>query len=167
MAADNETLALSVLRHGMGLIVAGLVWGFFIPQTPFPRLALTAHIQFQAEGAMILLAGLLLNSKPFPKSDVQVASTLSALQARLVRIGAIMVWPILLSEVANAWWGTKATLPLLYAAGVPSHWTAEEWQELVLAVTHYGGSPFIVLAMGILLFSLFKGPKIDAASKIK
>jgi (hydroxyamino)benzene mutase len=42
---SQETLGLSVMKHGMALMVVGLIWGFFVPETPFPRLALAAHIQ--------------------------------------------------------------------------------------------------------------------------
>src|SRR3954466_6378869 len=39
-------LPLSLLRHGSGLIGFGLLFGFVVPLTPYPRLGLTAHIQF-------------------------------------------------------------------------------------------------------------------------
>jgi hypothetical protein len=29
----------------MALMAVGLIWGFVVQETPFPRLALTAHIQ--------------------------------------------------------------------------------------------------------------------------
>ena len=38
---------------------------FLVPPTPYPRLGLTAHIQFMAEGAMVLGAGLALQLQPF------------------------------------------------------------------------------------------------------
>ena len=47
------------------MIAFGLIWGFFVPLTPYPRLALTAHIQFAVEGTMVVAAGLLLNTNPF------------------------------------------------------------------------------------------------------
>ncbi|KAJ3042397.1 hypothetical protein HDV00_007353 [Rhizophlyctis rosea] len=167
VSQSNETLPLSVMRHGMSLILAGLVWGFFIPQMPLPRLALTAHVQFLSEGALVLLVGLLLASKPFPHSDRKLASTFSSLQARIVHLGCIAVWPVILSEVANSWWGTKNALPMLYAAGVKEEWSAKEWQELVLVVTHFGGAPFMVGGMGIVLLALFKQPKLDVGAKRK
>jgi hypothetical protein len=149
---------------------------------PNPTLTITP-LQFEAEGAMVLLLGLVLNSRPFPASDLQVSSMLSPLQASVVWLGCTAVWPVLLSEVANSWWGTKSTLPILHAAGVPSGWTATQWQELVVTVAHYGGSPLVVAAVsitrscavgiltyqqvGIVLYALFKNPQQNSIQKRK
>jgi len=43
-----------ILIHGMALVLAGLVWGLVIPGTPFPRLALGAHIQFVTNGLLLM-----------------------------------------------------------------------------------------------------------------
>lgn len=61
-------------------------------------------------------------------------------------------WPVLLSEVANSWWGTKAALPILYAAGVPNGWTATQWQEFIVTAAHYGGGPILVTAVSLYPF---------------
>ncbi len=73
---------------------------------------------------MVLIVGLLLNSEVHGKPGIKMASVLSPLQAAIVQVGCVAVWPVILSEVANSWWGTKSTLPILYAAGVPGEWTA-------------------------------------------
>ena len=44
-----------ILIHGMALVPAGLVWGLVIPGTPFPRLALGAHIQFVTNGLLLMV----------------------------------------------------------------------------------------------------------------
>jgi hypothetical protein len=98
---------------------------------------------------MVLLVGLLLNSAPFPKFDVKLASTLSLLQSRLVLIGCAATWPVILSEVANSWWGTKDALVLLHAAGTPTGWTAKQWQESVVTAAHYGGAPFMLIGVSV------------------
>ena len=46
-----------ILLHGMALVLAGLAWGFFIPDTPYPRLALGAHIQFELSGLVVHRGG--------------------------------------------------------------------------------------------------------------
>ena len=92
-----------------------LVWprGLFVPRPPFPCLALTAHIQFITHGSMVLPAGLLLQSDPFStKPSTRLVDRLSGWQRHTVYWGYATAWPILLSEVANAWWGTRLTLPL-------------------------------------------------------
>lgn len=89
----------------------GLCWGFIVPTTPYPRLGLTAHIQCMAEGSMILLAGIL--------TDQTDHVTLSEAQAQVVLWGMATVWPVMLTEVANAWWGTKGLLPIVSRPSAP------------------------------------------------
>lgn len=83
----------------------GLCWGFYVPHTPFPRLALTAHIQCMVEGTMILLSGMLVEKTDHIK--------LSETQATIVLVGMVGAWPVLLMECANAWWGTSGILPIV------------------------------------------------------
>lgn len=105
---------------------------------------------------MILLVGLLLNAKIFPSSNKSLASTLSSLQSKLVLWGCIVCWPVILTEVANSWWGTKGAMPILHAAGVPSTWNAKQWQELVVTVAHFGGAPLMVAGVsGSLCFQKY------------
>jgi hydroxylaminobenzene mutase len=37
------------------LVLVGLVWGLFVPATPFPRLALGAHVQFVTNGILFIV----------------------------------------------------------------------------------------------------------------
>jgi hypothetical protein len=76
---------------------------------------------------------------------------LSRIQTDIIKFN--FYWLILLSKVANSWWGTKATLPILYAAGVPSDWAATHWQEFEVLVAHYGGSPAVVAPVSVPLLS--------------
>ncbi len=134
-------LPLSLLRHGAGLIGFGLFFGFVVPFPPYPRLGLTAHIQFAVEGTMVVAAGLLLNSRPFTatgntSTDKRVVDHLRPWQRRVVHWGMAGIWVTLMSEVANAWWGTQGVLTLAHqAAGLqgPAAW----WMEKVVEVAHY------------------------------
>jgi hypothetical protein len=51
-------------------MLVGLVWAMAIPATPFPQLALTAHIQLTANGVMFLVAGLVMLHLPIAGSVV-------------------------------------------------------------------------------------------------
>ncbi|KAK4209107.1 hypothetical protein QBC37DRAFT_59160 [Rhypophila decipiens] len=156
---DKSNLPLHLLRHGSGLIGFGLLFGFLVPMTPYPRLGLTAHIQFAVEGTMVCAAGLILGSKPFtstfpstPKAagsaspEAQtVADRLKPWQVKLVYCGCAGIWVTLMSEVANAWWGTRWVLPIAHhAAGLAVNSTgpAAVWMERVVAAAHY---PFAIL----------------------
>ena len=117
-----------------------------MPFTLYPRLGLTAHIQFAVEGTMVVAAGLLLNSRPFTatdntSSDKRVVDYLRPWQRRVVHWGVAGIWVTLLSEVANAWWGTQGVLTLAHqAAGLEG--PAAAWMERVVEVAH---KPFNVL----------------------
>ena len=43
-----------ILIHGLMLFMVGLLWGFVVPHTPYPRLALGAHIQLITNGILII-----------------------------------------------------------------------------------------------------------------
>src|SRR5580700_7153751 len=91
----------SNLRQGAVYMLVGLVWGMVIPATPFPRLALTAHIQLTANGIMFLVAGLVILYLPMAKCRIS---------EKLLVIGPWLTWPVMLSEMANAWWGARNML---------------------------------------------------------
>src|SRR5438105_4532465 len=101
--------ARQILLHGLALVLAGLVWGFAVPLTPYPRLALGAHIQFVLGGMLLLLLALLLLTLPHRVGPRSVA---------VMVLAAWLTWPMALSEAANAWWGANQMLPL--AAGQAS-----------------------------------------------
>lgn len=141
-----------VLIHGLSLVMVGLVWGIFVPSTPYPRLALVAHIQFTSNGLLyVVLATLLLTLR----HDVGPRSS-------AVMVGAAwLTWPMLLSQVANAWWGTQEMLPI--AAQQAGAHGAAPWQELVLTVTHALGGLAIVIAWGLLIAGFLRRPSAHAA----
>jgi hypothetical protein len=101
----QSTTAHSLIRSGLSLQLAGLLWGLAVQATPYPRLALTAHIQLMAEGAMVLLAGLVL----LQTSVVQIGM----LQCQLVYWGFAGVWVSMVAECVNAFWGTNHILPIV------------------------------------------------------
>jgi (hydroxyamino)benzene mutase len=88
----------SIISQSLLMLLAGLVWGLFVAQTPYPRLALIAHIEAMANGPMWLGVGILLQT-----DFMSVSNTgLVILQASLVGN-----WVWLVTEALNGWWGTK------------------------------------------------------------
>ena len=49
-----------ILLNGLSLVFVGLVWGLVVPHTPYPRLALGAHIQFELNGLLLIVMAALL-----------------------------------------------------------------------------------------------------------
>jgi hypothetical protein len=164
-----HNLPLSLLRHGSALIGFGLLFGFVVPLTPYPRLGLTAHIQFAVEGTMVVAAGLLLNSRPFhqssaasqagekePSEGKRVVDYLGPWQQRVVYWGAVGIWVKLLSQAANAWWGTQWVLPIAHdAAGLKGNGPAEVWMERVVEMAHKPSSVLLAFLVSWLLGRVF------------
>lgn len=129
-----------ILLHGLALVLAGLVWGIVVPHTPFPRLALVAHIQFATNGMLFIVMAVLLLVVP---NRVTPRATLVML------IAVWLTWPMFLSQVANAWWGTKEILPIAAAQAGAAGGTG--WQEATLTITHVVGGLAALVAWVLLL----------------
>ncbi|KAL7816707.1 hypothetical protein V8C26DRAFT_400322 [Trichoderma gracile] len=144
----RSTLPLSLIRHGGGLVACGMLFGFLVPLVPYPRLGLTAHIQFGVQGCMVLVTGLILQSDPLgrfsgpgeeaPRRMPQLADSLSWWQEHAIYWGCTTIWATMFAEVGNAWWGTRWTLPIVHqAAGLLGRDVAARWMEVLVAATHF------------------------------
>lgn len=136
-----------ILIHGLMLVMVGLLWGFVVPHTPHPRLALGAHIQFITNGILIIIMAAILLKLPH---DVGPKS------AGMMLLAAWLTWPMALSEAANAWWGTTQMLPI--AAGQAGVTGGAAWHELVVTVTHVAAGLGLVVAWGLLVAAFLKKP---------
>lgn len=140
-----------LLLHGLLLVMAGLLWGFVVPLTPLPRLALVAHIQFMVNGLLVIALAVLLLAVPHrvgPKS------------LTVMVLAAWFVWPMLLSQVANAWWGTRQVLPI--AAQQAGASGGATWQELTMKLTHIAAAVALVVAWALLIAGFVR--KLETAS---
>jgi hypothetical protein len=95
-----------VLIQGLVLILTGLLWGFALPLTPYPRLAVGAHMQFETNGLLFVVIGILL---------LKVPHGIGGGAVWVLVVSPWLTWLMTLSEVANAWWGTNQTLPIAAA----------------------------------------------------
>ena len=128
-----------VLVHGLALVMVGLLWGFVVPHTPHPRLAVGAHIQLVSNGLLFVAMALVLTVVPHrvgPKS------------AFVMALAAWLTWGMGLSEIANAWWGTTQMLPI--AAGQAGAQGGLPWQEMVVKLTHIAAGLGLVVAWALL-----------------
>jgi hydroxylaminobenzene mutase len=135
-----------LLIHGMLLVLAGLVFGFVVPATPHPRLALGAHIQFITNGMLFIILATVLLTLPH-KVGVRSIGIMVA--------SAWLTWGMAMSEAANAWWGTKGMLPIAAAqAGVSG---GSAWQEQVVALTHLAAGAGLIIAWTLLVIGFLRG----------
>ncbi len=137
----------TILIHGLMLIMVGLLWGLVVPHTPFPRLALGAHVQLMTNGTLIILMAVLLLKLPH---DVGPRS------ANVMLLAAWLVWPMALSEAANGWWGTTQMLTI--AAGQAGATGGTAWQELVVKLTHIVAGLGLVAAWLLLVVGFWRKP---------
>ncbi|GDY10989.1 hypothetical protein LBMAG52_44770 [Planctomycetia bacterium] len=145
--SELSPVSRSNLRQGAIYMLVGLLWGMVIPASPFPRLALGAHIQLTAHGVMFLVAGLVILHLPFAKGDVS---------AKILIAGPWLTWPVMLTEMANGWWGARKTLPI--AAGQAGATGAEPWQETIVTVAHLIGAVVLIVYWGVIVAGLFRKP---------
>jgi hypothetical protein len=136
-----------VLLHGMLLVFVGLVWGLVVPGTPFPRLALGAHIQLSSNGMLLMVMATALLALPH---------RVGARSVRVMVVTAWATWAMALSEVANSWWGTSKMLPL--AAREAGATGGEPWQELVVAVAHVVAGVLLIVSWALLVVGFMKRP---------
>jgi hydroxylaminobenzene mutase len=145
-----EKRARHILIHGLLLVMAGLVWGFVVPHTPHPRLALGAHIQFVTNGLLIIVMAALLLKLPHRVGRKATGVMLLA---------AWLTWPMALSEAFNAWWGTTQILPI--SAGQAGATGGEAWQELIVKLTHIAAGLTLVAAWALLVAGFLKKPAAE------
>ena len=138
-----QTGGKQILIHGLALVLAGLVWGFAPPLTPYPRLAVGAHIQFETNGLLFVVLGILVLRLPHSAGPGAV---------RAIVVSAWLTWLMALSEVANAWWGTNQLLPVAAAqAGAAG---GAPWQEFVVKLCHLPAAMGLILSFVLLIIGV-------------
>jgi len=135
-----------ILIHGMALVPAGLVWGLVIPGTPFPRLALGAHIQFVTNGLLLMVLATAMLTLPHrigpnPSGWAMV-------------VAAWLTWAMALSEVANSWWGTTQMLPISASQAGASG--GASWQEMIVGLAHISAGLGLIVAWALLLVGFLR-----------
>ncbi|MBI2422931.1 MAG: hypothetical protein HYV27_08900 [Candidatus Hydrogenedentes bacterium] len=127
MIPANRIVSIT-LCQAAALMMAGLLWGVILPIAPHARLGLGAHIQFTGSAVMLAAAAFCIHHLKLG----------SGRAAQLILAGTPwLIWPMTLSEVANAWWGTAKMLPVTAAEAGVSGGTA--WQEAIVSGAHIIG----------------------------
>jgi len=146
---NTQAKSHQILVNGLLLVMVGFLWGFVVPHTPFPRLALGAHVQFVTNGLVFIVMAILLLTLPHNVGPKSSAVMLWA---------ARLTWLMAFSEAANAWWGTAQMLPI--AAGQASATGGAAWQELVVKLAHIAAGLSLVVAWGLLVGGFLKKPTV-------
>lgn len=136
-----------LLLHGIAFVIVGFVWGFVVHLAPYPRLALGAHLQFLANGALLMIQALMLLMLPHnvgPRS------------LWVMVLAAWLTWAMALSQAANAYWGTAQVLVLAASqAGVSG---GSAWQEWAVLLASFASGGVLVPAWMLLLIGFVRRP---------
>jgi len=126
----------TILIHGMLLVLVGLLFGLVVPATPHPNLML-----------FIVLATVLLT----------LPHRVGAKSIWVMVASAWLTWAMAFSQVANAWWRTKRTLPIAASqAGVSG---GEPLQELIVTLTHLLAGVGLIAAWGLLVIRFLRSDR--------
>jgi hypothetical protein len=137
----------------MVFILVGLVWGLVVPHTPFPRLALTAHIQFEESGLLFIALALVLLTLPHAVGRKSICVMLLAVW---------LTWLMALSEVANSWLGTVQLLPIAaHQAGATG---GTPLQEKIVLLAHISSGIALIIAWSLLIIGFLRTP-IESRAK--
>lgn len=142
-----QARARQILIHGLALVLVGIIWGLVIPHTPFPRLALSAHIQAVLNGMLFILMAVLLLTLPHK---------VSARSALIMLVAVCLTWLTVISEIANAWWGTAESLAIAAQQAGASGGTM--WQEQFVKLTHIPAIIGLIVAWILLIAGFVKKP---------
>jgi (hydroxyamino)benzene mutase len=102
---SQAAIALGLLKSGSLLLPAAFLLGIFIPATPFPRIALSSHVNMIQHGLLSIGAGLILYQTGLVE--------LSEWQFWLVGLSHFYLWILDFVSICNAWWGTNKTLQVV------------------------------------------------------
>jgi (hydroxyamino)benzene mutase len=148
-----QYISRQILIHGLFLVLFGLVWGLVVPHTPYPRLALGAHIQFETNGMLFIIMALLLIKVPHNVGLKSVCVMLASVW---------LIWLMALSEAANAWWGTTQMLPI--SANQADALGGTAWQELLVKLTHIAAGLGLIAAWSLLIVGIEKKVNVEKSS---
>lgn len=140
IATSAKATSFALAGNGATMILVGLLSGLAVNAAPYPRLMLTAHIQFLVNGMVSVLAAVLL------ASSLSVVSTRGA---ATILWGHLSTWAVPVAEVIAAITGAKRALPL--AAGQAGAPGAAAWIEIVVLICHIVPSVLLIAAWAALV----------------
>jgi (hydroxyamino)benzene mutase len=105
--SSQTSLAVILIRSGALQLTTAFVWGTIIAHVPYPRIALSTHMNLIHEGFLAIAAGLLTRDPALVK--------LQGWQMNIVTGAHLGVWVFDLISMCNSWWGTKRTMKMVSA----------------------------------------------------
>jgi hypothetical protein len=107
--STQASLGLALIKCGALQLTAGFIWGTLIPLPPYPRIALSAHLNIIQHGLLSIAAGLIARDGAAQLSDWQI---------QLVAWAHFGLWALDIIGAANSWWGTNKAFTIVCSSGV-------------------------------------------------
>jgi hypothetical protein len=98
-------LSIGLLKSGSLFLATGFFWGIFIPKTPYPRIALSVHMNMIQHGLLSIAAGTILYQHGLVE--------LSPWQIYMIGFPHYYLWLSDFVTLCNCWWGTNKGLKLV------------------------------------------------------
>jgi hypothetical protein len=105
---SQTTLGLGLVRNGAILLTTSLLWGTQIAQTPYPRIALSTHVNMLQHGLLSIAAGLILR-------EHGLVGKMEEWQNWVVFIPHMYMWVLAITNACNSFWGTNKFLTIVCA----------------------------------------------------
>lgn len=103
--ASEINLTSLLIKSGSAQLTAAFIWGLNIANTPYPRIALSTHLNLIQEGLLAIAAGLITRDPTLIK--------LNTWQTNLVVWSHLGLWVLDTASACNAYWGTNKFLKLV------------------------------------------------------
>jgi len=94
-----------LIKSGATQLATAFVWGTQVPNTPYPRIALSTHMNMIQEGLLAIAAGLIARDPSL--------IDLSDWQLNLIVAAHVGIWAFDISGMCNSFWGTNKTLKMV------------------------------------------------------
>jgi hypothetical protein len=104
--SSQESIALALIQSGALQLAVAFIWGTQIPNTPYPRIALSTHMNQIQEGLLAIAAGLITRDKTL--------LTLTPWQMNIVVGAHLGLWAFDIISACNSFWGTNSTLKMVF-----------------------------------------------------
>jgi len=141
---SQTTLGLGLVRNGAILLTTSLIWGTQISNTPYPRIALSTHVNMLQHGLLSIAAGLVLR-------EHGLVGKMDDWQVWVVFIPHMYLWVLGIASVCNTFWGTNKFLTILAKeSDAPG---GKTWQEVFVKCASLGAG-LLIPAWGVLSYKL-------------
>lgn len=103
---SQAALGLGLVRSGAILLTTSFIWGTQVANTPYPRIALSTHLNMLQHGLLSIAAGLVMR-------EHGLVGKMDDWQVWVVFIPHMYLWVLGIVNICNTFWGTNKFLTIV------------------------------------------------------